>query len=90
MLKNQRNVTIWWYNEGSCFALCEKEAVKGKIHMSLYIDDWKRQAAAEDRELPLDVKLIALDMDGTRPYVHHLYGFPQSPIRLWMHYLPLL
>jgi len=64
-LKNQRNVTIWWYNEGSCFALCEKEAVKGNIHMSLYIDDWKRQAAAEDRELPLDVKLIALDMDGT-------------------------
>jgi len=33
--------------------------------MSLYIDDWKRQAMAEDRELPLSVKLIALDMDGT-------------------------
>ena len=33
--------------------------------MSLYIDDWKCQAMAEDRELPLNVKLIALDMDGT-------------------------
>jgi len=33
--------------------------------MSLYIDDWKCQAMAEDRKFPLNVKLIALDMDGT-------------------------
>ena len=40
--------------------------------MSLYIDDWKRQAMTDGCEFPLDVKLIALDMDGTLLNEHGL------------------
>jgi len=46
--------------------------VKGIVTMSLYIDDWKRQAMADGCEFPLDVKLIALDMDGTLLNEHGL------------------
>lgn len=40
--------------------------------MSLYIDDWKCQAMTDGCEFPLDVKLIALDMDGTLLNEHGL------------------
>ena len=46
--------------------------MKGIATMSLYIDDWKRQAMTDGCEFPLDVKLIALDMDGTLLNEHGL------------------
>lgn len=33
--------------------------------MSIYIDDWKKKALDEPGKMPMDIKLIALDMDGT-------------------------